>query len=192
MALSAESPARRYTYADLATFPDDHFRRELIDGELIVTPSPVPKHQLAVMNIAGRLFNYRREHGGQVYPAPLDVFFADDNVVEPDVLFLRGDHLARVGDKYVQGPPDLVVEVSSPSTRRLELVRKRELYERYKVPEYWYVDLEAERVEVYLLTEGRYPAPGVRYMHETLISTHIPGFQMPVEEALGMEPAVEG
>lgn len=192
MALSADPGARRYTFADLATFPDDHLRREIIDGELIVTPSPIPRHQLAVLHIAVRLFNHRRDHGGQVYPAPLDVFFADDNVVEPDVLFVRADHLARVGDKYVQGPPDLVVEVSSPSTRRLELVRKRELYERYEVPEYWYVDLEAERVEVYLLTEGRYPAPVIRYANETLASTQLSGFQMPVEEALGMEPAAEG
>lgn len=185
MALSAESPARRYTYADLAAFSDDHFRREIIDGELIVTPSPIPRHQRA----AGRLFfhleSYRRKHGGEVFFAPLDVFFADDNIVEPDLLFIRADHASQVGEKFIKDAPDLVVEVSSPSTRRLELVRKRELYERFGVPEYWYVDLEAERVEVYVLAEGAYPVPQLKYSGEVLESSQLSGFQMPVDEALG-------
>jgi Uma2 family endonuclease len=84
--------------------------------------------------------------------------------------------------------PDLVVEISSPSTRRLELVRRRELYERFGVPEYWFVDLEAERVEVYVLVEGSYPAPRLIYSGEVAQSTQLPGFQMPVAEALGGEP----
>lgn len=190
MALSAESGYKRYTYADLAGFPDDHFRREIIDGELIVTPSPVPRHQLAVTNFVVRLHSYQLLQGGQVYPAPLDVFFADDNVVEPDVLFLRGDHLERVGDKFVRGAPDLVVEISSPSTRHLELVRKRELYERFAVAEYWYVDVDADRVEIYRLVDGTYPPPELRFPGETLDAASLPGFSMPVDEALGMEPGI--
>ncbi|MEX2553507.1 MAG: Uma2 family endonuclease [Actinomycetota bacterium] len=188
MAITADPAARRYTYADLATFPDDHLRREIIDGELIVTASPITRHQLAVMNISGHLFVYRREHGGQVYPAPLDVFFADDNVVEPDVLFVRADNAERIDKKFIRGAPNLVVEVSSPSTRRLELVRKRELYQRFGVPEYWYVDLEAERVEIYALSEGVYPPPTLKYPDQELTSSQLPGFAMPVAEALGIDP----
>jgi len=189
MALSAESPARRYTYADLATFPDDHLRREIIDGELIVTPSPIVRHQIASSKIHFRLMTYAQGRGGLALAAPIDVFLADDNVVEPDLLFVRPDHGDQIGAKFIKDAPDLVVEISSPSTRRLELVRKRELYERFGVPEYWYVDLEAERVEVYLFTEGSYPAPQLKYAGEMLESTQLPGFQMPVEEALGIEPA---
>ncbi len=184
----ADPDTRRYTYADLANFPDDRFRREIIDGELIVTASPIPRHQLAVMNISGRLYNYKRAHGGQVYPAPLDVYFAEDNVVEPDVLFIRVDHLDRIGGNYIAGPPDLVVEISSPSTRRLELVRKLELYQRFAVPEYWYVDLDAERVEIYVLAGGLYPAPVIRYSGDALESVQLAGFSMPVDEALASEP----
>ena len=124
-----------------------------------------------------------------MFPAPLDVFFADDTVVEPDVLFVRGDHLQHIEEKFVRGAPDLVVEVSSPSTRRLELVRKRELYQRFGVPEYWYVDLEADRVEVYVLTDGLYPPPSLRYPGEELASAQLPRFVMPVDEALGIEPS---
>lgn len=188
MALSADSPARRYTYPDLADFPDDHLRREIVDGELVVTPSPVTRHQKAVGNIYFYLEIYRREDGGAAFIAPLDVFFADDNIVEPDVLFIRADHSDRVGERYIVGAPDLVVEVSSPSTRRLELVRKLELYERFGVPEYWYVDLEAERVEVYVFAGGVYPSPRLLYSGQQLESAQLEGFRMPVDEALGIEP----
>ena len=104
------------------------------------------------------------------------------------MLFVRADHAEQVGKKFIKHAPDLVVEISSPSTRRLELVRKRELYERFGVPEYWYVDLDADRVEIYVLTEGSYPAPKLKYAGGVLESTQLPGFQMPVEEALGIEP----
>lgn len=187
MAIS-EQAARRYTYADLAMFPEDHLRREIVDGELIVSPSPIVRHQDAVGNVFIGLKSYARKAGGQAFVAPLDVLLAPDNVVEPDVLFIRADHAHQVGDKFIENAPDLVVEISSPSTRRLELVRKRELYERFGVPEYWYVDLEAERVEVYVLTEERYPAPQLKYAGELLESAQLPGFQIPVGEALAIRP----
>lgn len=182
---AAVPEARRYTYPDLATFPDDHLRREIIDGELVVNPAPGTRHQSAVMAMSVALFNYAKTSGGKAFCAPYDVVLAPDNVVEPDVLFVRADHLNRIGSMYFQGPPDLVVEVSSPSTRRLELVRKRELYQRFGVPEYWYVDLELDRVEIYVLEDGRYPAPVIRYAGQTLEPSHLEGLSVPVAEALG-------
>lgn len=186
MAPSAES--RVFTYADLESFPEDNLRREIIDGELIVSPSPATRHQIAVVNLVVGLSSYARTHGGQVLPAPMDVFFSNQNVVEPDVLFIAAGHLDRMETKLVRNAPDLVMEVSSPSTRKLELVRKRELYERFGVPEYWYMDLEVDRVEIYLLEDGRYPAPVIRYPGEDLQSTALPGFTIPVEQALAAAP----
>jgi Uma2 family endonuclease len=187
MAVSAEPVPRRYTYPDLGAFPDDHLRREIIDGELIVNPAPATRHQSAVAAILVALFNYAKEAGGKALCAPYDVVLAPDNVVEPDVLFVRADHLDRIGDRFLEGPPDLVVEISSPSTRRLELVRKRELYQRFGVPEYWYVDLELDRVEVYALKEGRYPAPAIKYAAEALEPAELPGLSLQVVEALVTE-----
>jgi Uma2 family endonuclease len=184
LAVSAEPVPRRYTYPDLAAFPDDHLRREIIDGELIVNAAPVTRHQKAVAAILVAFFNFAKAQGGTALCAPYDVVFAPDNVVEPDVLFIRSDHLDRLGAKYLEGPPDLVVEISSPTTRRLELVRKREIYQRFGVPEYWYVDLELDRVEVYVLREDAYPAPAIRYPGETLEPAGLPGLSVPVAEAL--------
>jgi Uma2 family endonuclease len=190
MSVSASAgPAagRRYTYADLEAIPEDNVRREIIDGELIVHASPVPRHQEAAGNLFLRLREYASQAGGKAYFAPLDVYFAEDNVVEPDLMFVRADHLERIGDKNMQGPPDLVVEISLPSTRRLDLVRKLDLYQRFGVPEFWLVDLEAERVEVHVLAGDTYPAPAILYPGQSLQSAGLPGLSVPVDEALAEE-----
>lgn len=184
--MAMPTPAKtHYTYADLENFPDDHLRREIIGGELFVSPSPSTRHQGVVAWLTLELGLYARSHGGTVFPAPLDVFFADVDVVEPDVLFVSADHAERIEKKFIRGGPDIVVEVSSPSTRRLELVRKRELYERYGVPEYWYVDLEVDRVERYELGDGGYGRPVLLDREETLESPLLPGLSLSVDELLG-------
>ncbi len=185
MAMPAETGRTGFRYADLAGFPDDHLRREIIDGELIVTAAPATRHQSAVLNIGAALLNYQRQHGGKAFPAPTDVYLSDDSVVEPDVLFVAVEHIERVDDKYVKGAPDLVVEISSPSTRRLELIRKRDLYARFGVPEYWYVDLEVDRVEVYRLRDGDYGVPTLFYPGQSIESSVLPGFAILADEALG-------
>lgn len=186
----AVEPTQGFTYADLEALPEDNFRREIIDGELFVTAAPRIRHQRVVANLTGRLWAYAAEHGGEVFPAPTDVFFSDTNVVEPDVLFVTRDHLSRLEDRFVRSAPDLLVEVSSPSTRKLELVRKRELYERFGVPEYWYVDIEVDLVQVYRLADG-YGTARVLGRGETIQAEAVPGFSVKIEELLG-EPEDEG
>jgi Uma2 family endonuclease len=181
----ATQPKTRYTYEDLQKFPEDNFRRELIDGDLIVTAAPATRHQRVVMKLSGRLFAYCEANGGEVLPAPLDVYFSKENVVEPDVIYVREENRRRFEEKLFRAAPDLVVEVSSPSTRRLELVRKRELYERFGVPEYWYVDLDADRVEVYRLEGEQYRLPELKVRGDALESPQIPGFAIDVADLLG-------
>jgi Uma2 family endonuclease len=170
------------TYDDLASFPDDHLRRELIDGELFVTPSPIIAHQRAVMRIAQALANHSDEHGGLTLPAPMDVVFSASTVVEPDVVFLGSDRAAQLADdRFVDVVPDLVVEVSSPSTRRLDLIKKRSLYERERVPEYWFVDLEARQVDVHRLDDtGHYGTPASLGPGEQLTCLAAPGLRLSV------------
>jgi Uma2 family endonuclease len=181
----ATQPTTGLTYDDLQAFPADNFRRELIDGELIVTAAPSTRHQRVVLELGARLLAYSKEHGGEVYVAPTDVYFSDVNVVEPDVVFVSAANVDRVEEKFIRSAPDIVVEVSSPSTRRLELRRKRELYARFGVPEYWYIDLDADRVEIYRLAEGSYALPYLLERGDVLDAPQIPGFSIALDELLG-------
>jgi Uma2 family endonuclease len=183
--MATQPTQRGLTYADLAAFPEDNLRRELIDGELIVTAAPATRHQRVVVRLCVELFLQAKEHGGEVYVAPTDVFLTDTNVVEPDVLYVGPENVDRIEKAFVRGSPDIVVEVSSPSTRRLELVRKRELYERFGVPEYWYVDLDADRVEVYRLDDERYGPLSALGRQDRLTSPLVPGFSISVDDLLG-------
>lgn len=181
----ATHPQTGLTYEDLRAFPDDNLRRELIDGELIVTAAPATRHQRVVAKLVHRLYAYCEEHGGEVLPAPFDIYFSETNVVEPDVVYVRPENRGRFERRFFRSAPDLVVEVSSPSARRLELIRKRELYERFAVPEYWFVDLEAERVEVYRLEQDRYGHPLLFARGETVDTPQAPGFALAIDDLLG-------
>jgi Uma2 family endonuclease len=181
----ASQPQTGLTYEDLRAFPEDNLRREIIDGELFVTAAPLTRHQRVLTTLVWSLHSHARTHGGEVYPAPTDVYFSETNVVEPDVIYLSPQSLVKVEKPFVRSAPDLVVEVSSPATRRVDVGRKRELYERFGVPEYWFVDLDADRVEVYRLEGDRYPPPTMLTHSDRLQSPHIPGFALAVDDLLG-------
>jgi Uma2 family endonuclease len=186
MAMHPPAGTTGLTYADLLELPDAGSTRfELLDGELLVTPAPLIRHQKAVLAIAAALHDHVRRHGGTALTAPTDVWFDDRTVLEPDVLAVRPDHLDRFDERRFVGPPDLVVEVSSPSTRRTDVVRKRRVYEREGVPEFWFVDLDADQVHVYRLgDDGTYGAPTVVLDDGVLEAMAFPGFTLPAADAL--------
>lgn len=150
-----ETPTNKtWTYDDLLQLPDDGTRYEIIDGELVVMPSPVVTHQ----RIVGRLFlafsaQLQERAQGEVLMAPLDVIMAPTRVVQPDLIVVRHDHRAILRE-HIHGVPDLLIEVLSPSNHKHDLVTKRRLYARNRVPEYWIVDPEAQTIEVLELVEG--------------------------------------
>src|SRR5438093_10088715 len=136
--MAVERRTTGLTYEDLQNFPDDLLRREIIDGELVVTPAPGRRHQHAVFEVGHALVHYAKDHGGEALVAPIDVFLSDVDVVQPDVVFVAADRVSDLGEESsVRIPPDVVVEVSSETTRRDDLTRKKGLYERYGVAEYW-------------------------------------------------------
>ena len=186
--MATEPKTTGLTYEDLQRFPEDNFRRELIDGELIVTPAPATRHQEVVLELGARLLAWTKERGGKAYIAPTDVVFSDTTVLEPDVLFLHPENVARAEKRFIRGSPDVVVEVSTPSTRRLELVRKREVYERFRAREFWYIDLDADRVEIYRLEADHYGPPQYLGRGDDLTSPEIPGFSISLEDLLGPPP----
>lgn len=138
------------TVEDVWAIPADGMRRELIDGALFVSPSPRASHQQVVGNLYRALVVAAPER--RAFFAPFDVIDGDRTVVQPDlVVFSVEDSLALELDAPNDShpAPELVIEVSSPSTWRVDVVRKRRVYERIGVAEYWFVDREAGVVDVY-------------------------------------------
>lgn len=142
-----------WSYEDLATLPDDGRRREIIEGELYEMPAPSWVHALVIVNLLAAWLHVIRAAGGIVVTGPVDVFFPGATPVEPDVVVLLPGFTAKPSTRGLEGPPDLVVEVLSPSNRGHDLLTKRALYARAGVREYWVVDPEARSVDV-LQLEG--------------------------------------
>jgi Uma2 family endonuclease len=147
----------RLTYEDYALIPDDGRRHEIIDGEEVASPSPRTKHQRIVGRLFALLDRHARRHGlGEVFVAPFDGVLSDHDIVQPDVLFVSDARLPIVDEENCKGAPDLVCEVLSESTRRTDLLRKRRLYERSGVAEYWALDPAVDAVQVFRPEGGRY------------------------------------
>lgn len=144
-------PQRPLTVADLELMPDDGHRYELVDGTLIVAPSPSVRHQ----RVHARLMKLLLEACPpdlEVFSAPLDVVLADDTSVQPDILVVRS---GLPGPKVTE-PPELAVEIVSPSSRLVDLNLKRARYERARVPSYWVVDPDEASLVAFELRGGAY------------------------------------
>jgi Uma2 family endonuclease len=140
---------RRWTEADFYAARDaapQGERWELVDGEVLVTPSPHWTHQAGVTQLLERLIPYVRDHAlGRVFAAPLDVKLAPGLVLQPDVLVVPAGALARRDDIVTRLL--LAIEIVSPSSARHDRVTKRPHYQRNRVPYYWIVDAEARLIE---------------------------------------------
>ena len=142
---------KKYTIEDYMKL-DDGNRYELIEGELIVVPRPRLKHQKIAGGIYTAFVNFLKQNPiGEVY-SDVDVYLGD-KVVAPDVLFIAKERLNIAGELNIQGAPDLVVEVLSPSTARYDRKIKRQLYFANGVKEYWLVDPDQQLVEVLIAGE---------------------------------------
>lgn len=143
---------REWTLAERDALPDDGCRYELIDGALVVTPSPVPVHQAMV----GGLYLVLRgmcPPDLAVYLAPLDVFLDPKTAMQPDLLVVRR---TDVGDKGIVAAPALAVEVLSPSTQMVDRNLKFQRFERAQVPSYWLLDPRIPELMAYELRDGAY------------------------------------
>ena len=140
----------RLTYDDFCLLPDDGKRREIIEGDLFVTPSPQTPHQRTVIRLSLRLWHFVESHKlGEVFGAPFDVVFSEFDVVEPDLIYISNARANVLTNKNVQGAPDLVVEVLSESTARVDRTIKLKLYGKFGVHEYWIIDPEGPSAEIY-------------------------------------------
>jgi Uma2 family endonuclease len=178
----SENPPRLLTYDEYLALPEGRY--EIIDGVLYEPPPPRYDHQ----NIVGRLhlvlgnFLAAQPELGEVMLAPFEVRLRLEPplAVEPDLLFVSAANLARLGDERLDGPPDLAVEVVSPSNSRHDAIRKRELYGRYGVQEYWLIWPGDERIDVF--SQPDYLQMRTVGKGERLETALLPGFSLDVTE----------
>jgi Uma2 family endonuclease len=144
-------PFRRKDYFGL---PDEP-RCELLYGSLVVTPAPSRRHQQTVLALAFRLREFALARGHELLAAPADVALFEHTVLQPDILLVERER-RETARSFVDGAPDLVVEVLSPSTVRRDRIVKLALYARAGVPEYWIVDPEGRTIELFSLAGDAY------------------------------------
>jgi Uma2 family endonuclease len=155
--MSRPAPAVKLTYGDLLALPDDGKRHELIDGVHYVMTTPALRHQRVAARVGISMTTFVDAHGlGEVFFLPVDILLSPYDVVEPDLLFVSAERVHLLQERNISGPPDLVGEVLSPSTRRKDRVLKRRLYERAGVREYWIMDPVQNVIRVHRLEPAGY------------------------------------
>jgi Uma2 family endonuclease len=166
----------RVTFAELQQWPDDGRRYELYDGEVIVVPSPFPRHQRVAFHIGEILEDYAGRAGGLVFCVPIDFVFNEHNVVQPDVVYFRPERRHVVQDwEATRAAPDLAVEVLSRSTEARDRGRKMEMLARFLVSEYWIVDPATDLFEIYVLRRFAYELAGTYDANQEISSPTLPG-----------------
>lgn len=173
----------KLTYEDYLVLPDDGKRYEILTGDLFVTPAPTPRHQSISKEIEFYLITCLEKKGmGKVFHAPIDVVFAEDTIAQPDIIFIEKERLHIVGERFIQGAPDLIIEILSPSTRRRDMRAKPALYARFNVPHYWIVDPDLDYIELLQLKEGRYISIAEFSKPDILICEAFAGLRIPLAE----------
>lgn len=130
---------------------------ELINNRIVMPPSPSFEHQDLSASLSAQLYMFVTTHQlGKVVAAPLDVYLGKENVFQPDILFISAEKLSVVQRGKVRGAPDLVIEILSPGSENYDQHKKRDVYERFGVQEYWIVDPETKQVTGFQLKENAF------------------------------------
>ncbi|MEW6424535.1 MAG: Uma2 family endonuclease [Bacillota bacterium] len=173
-----------FNYEDYCLLPEDK-RAELIGGDFYLVPSPSVIHQRVAARIADLLRSFVAERKlGEVFYAPLDVVLTPYDVVQPDIMFISSERANLVTEENIQGPPDLIVEILSPSTGMRDRTIKKKLYARSGVRELWLVNTAAQVIEVFDLEAGEEASPAVyaRGREPVLTSKVLPGLTIELDK----------
>jgi Uma2 family endonuclease len=180
-------PRQRLTYDDYVLIPDDGKRHEIIDGEHYVTAAPFVRHQQIVVRLTIALGGFvQRNRLGMFLVAPTDIVLSPYDIVQPDLLFISKQRSSIIEVKNIQGAPDLVIEIHSDSTRRVDQGVKRAAYERWGVSEYWMLGPARREADVWERTaEGlRRRALLAAAAGDLLTTPLLPGLEIPLAEVL--------
>jgi len=182
------SPSRpRLTARDYYASADyqAHTLIQLIDGQVVIGRAPTPQHQDIIGEVYLELRAIADAQGGKVYFAPIEVELDAYNVFEPDLVYLKPETRCRVDDKRLVGPPDLVLEVLSPSTARYDRQQKFDAYQAHGVGEYWIIDPPHQTLEVWAGESGRFVKRGTFGPGESYACLLLGGALIPLHRILG-------
>jgi len=179
--LARATPA--ITRSDYEAMPSGPPYFQLIEGELVMSPSPSPRHQ----RIVGRIFSVLHYSAaerqlGEVFVAPLDVFLNETNVHQPDIVYVSNNRAGHVSDAGIEGAPDLCVEVLSKTTARFDRIAKKKVFAQAGVAEYWLFDPEAQTIEVFDFASDSERAVQVLDSRGHLRSPLFPGLEINLAE----------
>lgn len=171
----------KYTYQDYLLLPEDNNRHEIIDGEHYMTPSPTTRHQRISKRLLMQLESFVQQHQmGEVFYAPTDVVLSDINVVVPDLVYVSRERSSIITESSIQGSPELIIEILSPSTSERDRQLKRKTYAKHGVQEYWIVDPEICTIQILHLKEGNYYTLNTFSREQNLTSSLFPGLSLPL------------
>jgi len=173
----------KFTYKDYKSLPESETRRyELLEGELIMVPSPSFEHQRISRNLEFIMHSFVQEKNlGTIIHAPLDVHLGED-VVQPDILFISQGRSPIITEEEIRGAPDLVIEILSPATAERDQTYKKTLYARHEVKEYWIVDPEEKTIKVMTLGKAGFESSGKYGKSDILRSSIFSGLIITLSE----------
>ncbi len=172
------------TYTDYAALPEGA-PCQLIDGELVMSPSPNPDHQRVSQRLEHAIQEYLRSNRiGEFFHAPLDVYLSDQETYQPNILVVLNERRSIVTESKIEGAPDVVVEILSPSTGYYDLTHKKDAYAVAGVQEYWIVDPMEKWIEVFENSGGEFRLMDRQRRKGTIKSKLLPDFSVELESIL--------
>ena len=181
---------KKLTYQDYLKIPEDNLRHEIIDGEHFVTPSPMTNHQDVSAQLFFIIFQWIKKHNpGKLLAAPFDVILSRNNIVVTDIIYISKAHLSVVTEKNIQGAPDFIIEILSPSTSKRDLGIKKNIYETSGVEHYWIVDPDQKTIQTFHLENSRYVLLSAFNLREPLTSSLFPRLSISMTFLVEYQPS---
>lgn len=177
---------KKWTYDRMQNELPIESRFEIIDSELYdMSPTPNTEHQRTSRKLEILFIQFVEQNQlGEIFHAPFDVILDKKNVVQPDILFIAKDNLKVITKKCIEGVPDLVVEIISPSSFYRDQVEKKELYERFGVKEYWIIEPANKVIQIFTLQENKYMLHAFVAEEGKVTSTLLNGFEVNISEII--------
>jgi Uma2 family endonuclease len=171
----------RMNYRDFQHLPDDGKIYEIIEGELFNAPPPSTYHQDISRNLVQALLQYLDENPlGKIYYAPIAVVLGSEDIVQPDIVYISKEKSSIITPREIKGTPNLIIEITSTKPQYDKVVKKK-LYAKYRVPEYWVIDMAENVVEVNEILDIEYKNEILR-SGDILRSKALPKFEISVDE----------